>query len=184
MNKAEGGGDIAYEMSKNDDIIQLKQMIIFLKAELIQYETMDSVSEINRLKQDNRQLIAENEALQNKGEAIDEKMTQLLSFMEESKNEQRQIQKILIKMTKKEKVIEADQKGVGKLEKEILRLTAENDSMTTRLKIISPESLQKVDEQMQEIMRKSLAYAEKIDEKLALIGEMERKLVGGWRKKN
>lgn len=52
-----------HERIKNNDPIQLKQMIIFLKAELIKYETMDSISEINELQQENNQLLTENEAL-------------------------------------------------------------------------------------------------------------------------
>lgn len=54
---------MSHERIKNNDPTQLKQMIIFLKAELIKYETMDSISEINELQQENNQLLTENEAL-------------------------------------------------------------------------------------------------------------------------
>lgn len=94
---------MAHEKIKNDDIIQLKQMIIFLKAELIKYETMDNISEMNRLKEENRQLISEKEALQKEiknavkplqepsqsFKQIDEKLAHLLEIVQKIKQHNR-----------------------------------------------------------------------------------------------
>lgn len=176
---------------KNDDIIQLKQMIIFLKAELIKYETMDSISEMNRLKQENRQLITENETLQKEIKnatrpvqessiqlvAINEKLVQMMEVVKENKIEQQNIDQLLIKINEKEAMIIDYEKQAEKLKMELTKLAQENEKMALEFKKISPELIQQMDLQMKEVLQKSLDYTKQVDEKLGMIGQIEQKLI-------
>lgn len=176
---------------KNDDIIQLKQMIIFLKAELIKYETMDSISEMNRLKQENRQLITENETLQKEIKnatrpvqesptqlvAINEKLAQMMEVVKENKIEQQNIDRLLIKINEKEAMIIDYEKQAEKLKTELTKLAQENEKMALEFKKISPELIQQMDLQMKEVLQKSLDYTKQVDEKLGMIGQIEQKLI-------
>lgn len=174
---------MAHEKIKNDDIIQLKQMIIFLKAELIKYETMDNVSEMNRLKEENRQLISEKEALQKEVKnavkplqepsqsfkQIDEKLAYLLEIVQKNKTAQQNINELLQKITEKESII-------YQYEKEVTKLTKANEKMAKEIQKISPELVRQMDEQMKAVIRKSLEYTKQVEEKLKGIEEIEQKV--------
>lgn len=182
---------MAQEAIKNDDIIQLKQMIIFLKAELIKYETMDSVSEMNRLKEENRQLMREKEALQKEVKnstesarepspqlvAVDEKLAHLLEIVQDNKTAQHNMEQLSLKIAEKESMIAEYEKEMEKLNKEVTRLAQENEKMRGEFQKVSPELIRQMDFQMKEVIRKSMEYTKQVDEKLDVIEQMERKVI-------
>lgn len=187
-----------HETIKNDDMIQLKQMIIFLKAELIKYETMDSIAEMNRLKKENYQLLKENETLQkeiqNKTQpvqesatqlvAVNEKLAQLMELVKINKTEQQNIDQLLIKVIEKEAIIADYEKQVKKLKEKLMKLAQENEEMALEFQKISPELVHQMDLQMKEVLQKSLDYAKQVDEKLEMIGQIEQKLIEATNLKN
>lgn len=187
-----------HETIKNDDMIQLKQMIIFLKAELIKYETMDSIAEMNRLKKENYQLLKENETLQkeiqNKTQpvqesatqlvAVNEKLAQLMELVKINKTEQQNIDQLLIKVIEKEAIIADYEKQVKKLKEKLMKLAQENEKMALEFQKISPELVHQMDLQMKEVLQKSLDYAKQVDEKLEMIGQIEQKLIEATNLKN
>lgn len=156
-----------HETIKNDDIIQLKQMIIFLKAELIKYETIDSISEMNRLKQENYQLLTENETLISQLEQlkntvarpikereidwtpVNEKFAELLKIVKENtdiqkKNDEMIIQQFSEKMIGKGRRIQKYEEKVKQLENDleeknrmVMDLQAETDKLEHENKKLS-----------------------------------------------
>lgn len=167
-------------MVKNDDVLQLKQMIIFLKAELIKYETMDHVSEMNRLKQENRQLADENEALRERlnnkkhvsldWTVIHEKLDEVMKMMEEN--------------TRLEKVIE---RLMGEKEKEkvvMKHLQKENAKLSMQMNKISPAAIREMDIEMKKVVQEALLFRSQLAEKTAMLKQLEKEFMNEIALKN
>lgn len=185
-------------MIKNDDIIQLKQMIIFLKAELIKYETMDDISEMNRLKQENRQLLIEKEKLGKQLEQLQnvsanpikeekmnwtsthQKLDELTKMMKENTSAQKKIEQFTEKVNKQDQVIQKYENQINQLKMEltereahIQNLQLENNKRLKESPNLSPEIVQELEFQMSKVTQKALEYTKKLDIKLEMLDQLE-----------
>lgn len=208
-----GGVEMDHEVIKNDDIIQLKQMIIFLKAELIKYETMDSIAEMNKLKQEVRQLSTENEQLAaqldqrsnpQRSEYKQQEMTidwtpitlqleGLAKMVKGNGTSAENIRRLTEKLAAQERVIEQyeveriafqqEHLLLGNLERKISVLEQENEKLIAERAEISPEVVEQMDAQMREVIQKAFAFEEHLKRKLAALNEVDAELMALIRKR-
>lgn len=202
-----------YELIKNDDIIQLKQMIIFLKAELIKYETMDTISEMNKLKQEVQQLSTENEKLTEQLAQVPnelpssykqqeitsdwnpikiqlEELTKTVQKNNASEEKKRQltdqlkVQEQRIQKYEIESGLFAQEKlRADKLQQEVTSLKQKNQQLIANSTRISPEIIEQMDAQMKAVIQKAIVYEESLNQKIRAMDEIEAEIMALIHKK-
>lgn len=179
------------EQIKNNDPIQLKQMILFLKAELDKYEQKVQMYEnsfhhsiLENLEQ---QMISMQQEFVEVKDAFGQLEIQLEEYM------QTFTQEVHIEMKKisstYEKHLQLEEKGqlkeaalqkeeIEQLQSEILKLKEERIEVVhaNEEQLFVAELLVEVEQQLKDVAAQSAAYEENLKDKLAFIDTLEHKL--------
>lgn len=182
------------EQIKNNDPIQLKQMILFLKAELDKYEQKVQMYENSyphsMLENLEQQMMSMQQEFVGVKDAFGQLEIQLAEYMQTFTQEVHiEMKKISstyekhVQLEEKEQLEEVarQQDEIEQLQSEILKLESEKEKsiatvQTNDEQLFVAELLVEVEQQLKDVAAQSAAYEENLKDKLAFIDTLEHKL--------